>query len=248
MKNRLLKKRSNGIKKSTEVSHGDSPTSSFDDSWVRDASDAASGDEKYHDEEAVPDLAISCGTVDDACGPATLDSAANEYGYEVAIPSTSRIPRRSSLKGANGPRSLRRHSISFSEQVIVTPVVPTTEMVKKKSDLWLQGEDYARIMTKVHTIADRAADGGGPKYCTRGLEALILNEEDPQRYEACDAVLDEQWNQVRNGIYDDKALSRIYKLSSISSKMEAKLRGLQDAKDIRKYTFDSRQHCRRMSM
>jgi hypothetical protein len=245
MMNRLQKKRSNGIKKSTKVSQEDSPTS-FDDSWVSGASDAASGNEKYNYEEAVPDLRISCGTVDHACGPATLDSAANEYGYEVAMPSTPR--RRSSVKGANGPRRMRRHSICFNEKVTVTPVVPTTEMVDKKSDLWLQGKDYDRIMTKVHAIADRAADGGGPKYCTRGLEALILNDEDPQKYEACDAVLDEQWNQIQNGKYDDKALSRIYKLSSISSKMEAKIRGLQDAKDIRKYTFDTRQLCRRMSM
>jgi hypothetical protein len=244
MKYRLQKKRSNGITQSTEVSKEDSATS-FNDSWVSGPSNAASGDEKYHYEEAVPDLAISCGPVDHACEPATLDSAANECGYEVAIPST---PRRSSLKGANGPRSSRRHSISFSEQVIVTPVVPTSEMVKKKSDLWLQSQDYDRIITKVQAIADRAGNGGGPKYCTRGLEALMLNEEDPQKYGACDAVLDEQWNQAQNGIYDDKALSTIYKLSSISSKMEANLRGLQDAKDIRRYTFDTRKLCRRMSM
>jgi hypothetical protein len=244
----LQKKRSNGIKKSTEVSKEDSPTSS-DDSWVSGASDAASGDEKYHYEEAVPDLAISCGTVDHACGSAAVDSAANEYGYEVAIPSTHRrVPRRSSLKGANGPRSSRRHSISFCEQIVVTPVVPNTEMAKKKSDLWLQRQDYDRIMTKNYAIADRAADGSGPKCCTRGLEALFLNEEDSQKYEAYDAVLDEQWNQAKDGIHDDKALSTIYKLSSISSKMEAKLRGLQDEKDVRKYTFDTRQHCRRMSM
>jgi hypothetical protein len=59
-------------------------------------------------------------------------------------------------------------------------------------------------MTKFYAIADRAADGSGPKCCTRGLEAPFLSEEDPQKYEACDAVLDEQWFKQKTELMTTK--------------------------------------------
>lgn len=226
-----------------------SPTTTSE-SWDEEAFNAvtASGEMKYGYEEAAPDLARPCRS--DSC--ATLDSATkNEYGYEDAAPSTpgGKTSRRSSLKGANGPPTPKRHSITFSNHVLVSPVVPTTEMIKKKSELWFQRKDYDKIKAKIYAIADLAAEGEiDKKICTRGLESLIVKDSALQRYEAWNAVLDEQWNQIETGDYDDQALSTVYKLSSVNSQMQAKLRASQDEKDIKKYTFDTRQYCRRFSL
>jgi hypothetical protein len=73
------------------------------------------------------------------------------------------------------------------------------------------------------------ADKGTTNRCTRGLENLTKDKT--ERYDAWDAVLDEQDCQRENGVYNDEALSIIYKQSCIKSQLEAELRALQDAKD-----------------
>lgn len=199
----------------------------------------------YDYEDAVPDVA----NVSNAKAEASTLAAKNDYGYEVAAPTRQhRISRRSSMKGANGPRPVRRSSLTFCEQVVVTPVVPTTELVKKKSELWLQSRDYDKIMTKAYGIADRVAEGTDQKHCTRGLETLLSSEKEEKAHEAYDAVLDEQWKQAKKGIYDENALSRVYRRSSITSKNDAFLRAQKDEKDVKTYTRDTRRFCRRMSM
>lgn len=137
-------------------------------------------------------------------------------------------PRRSCLKVPNGPRPSRRDSIEFSEGVLVTLIVPTTRLVKRKSELWFRSKDYERITASAYDIVDRA-DKGTTNRCTRGLENLTKDKT--ERYDAWDAVLDEQDCQRENGVYNDEALSIIYKQSCIKSQLEAELRALQDAKD-----------------
>eukprot|EP00980_Cylindrotheca_fusiformis_P018046 scaffold5772_cov101-Cylindrotheca_fusiformis.AAC.5 len=205
---------------------------------------------KYGYEAALPDSAASSGRR----GSVNSTASISKYGYEDAAPSTPTenpstpiASRRSSLKGSNGPRPHRRHSITFSNEVLVSPVVPTTAMIKNNSDLWFQEKDYDRMKQKVYAIADLAAEGEmDKKYCTRGLESLIKNNSS-QKYGAWDAVLDEQENQLSSGDIDDQALSTVYRLYTASSQMEAKIRALKDEKAIKKYLFDTREICRRMS-
>jgi hypothetical protein len=48
-------------------------------------------------------------------------------------------------------------------------------------------------------------------------------KENTERYHAWDAVLVEQCSQRENGVYNDGATSRIYKLSSVNSRVQAEL-------------------------
>lgn len=176
------------------------------------------------------------------------------YGCEVHTPSgPGATPRRSSMKGSNSePRpTRRRHSISFQDEVKVNKVVPMTELVKDKGDMWLQGEDYYKIIHKVNSIVDRTTTGKGPYYCTRGLEHLIREKEGMEngpRTKAWDAVLDEQQMQQATGTFDDERVSRKYRRYSNQSRVEAKLRAKKDENEVSKYLEDTRRYCRRMSM
>lgn len=198
----------------------------------------------YGYEDAAPDTAVK---------NITKTLSLDPYGYEVHDPSPAARLRRSSMKGSNPttrpPR--RRHSISFEKEVKVNKVVPIATMLKDKGDVWLQGEDYYKIANKVNTIVERSASGKGQKFCVRGLEQLIqkrAGKEDGPQSEAWNAVLDEQLTQQVTGDYDDEKLSRKYRTCSNHSRMEAKLRALQDEHDVSKYLEDTRQYCRRLSM
>jgi hypothetical protein len=59
------------------------------------------------------------------------------------------------------------------------------------------------------------------KRCTRGLENLM--KENTERYDAWDAVLVEQCSQRENGVYNEEAMSSIYKRSSVNSRVQAEL-------------------------
>ena len=178
------------------------------------------------------------------------------YGYEIHNPSAPGTqPRRSSMKGSNPkPRQARRrrHSISFQEEVTVNKVVPIEEMVNDKGEMWLQGEDYYNIIHKVKAIVERTASGNGQRFCTRGLENMILqrsgiDEDEEPRNQAWDAVLDEQQLQQATGDYDEEVLSQKYRRFSNQCLLEAKLRAMQDANDVSRYLQDTREYCRRMS-
>jgi len=177
----------------------------------------------------------------------------DDFGYEKhePLPRASH-PRRSSMKGSNPMRPpRRRHSIAFNEEVSVTPVVPIATKVKDKGDVWLQGEDYYKIINKVNAIVDQTASGKGQKYCVRGLENMIqrkVGTDEAPRGQAWDTVLDEQHIQNATGQHDEEMLSRKYISCSTQSRMEAKLRALGDEQDVSKYLKDTRRYCRRFSM
>eukprot|EP00526_Cylindrotheca_closterium_P015773 CAMPEP_0113621786 /NCGR_PEP_ID=MMETSP0017_2-20120614/11147_1 /TAXON_ID=2856 /ORGANISM="Cylindrotheca closterium" /LENGTH=262 /DNA_ID=CAMNT_0000531567 /DNA_START=230 /DNA_END=1018 /DNA_ORIENTATION=+ /assembly_acc=CAM_ASM_000147 len=196
----------------------------------------------YGYEDAAPDTAVKN----------MANVSRDPYGYELHDPSPAAAPRRSSMKGSNPePRpTRRRHSISFDKEVKVNKVVPTTTMVKDKGDMWLQGEDYYKIINKVNTIVDRTTSGSGQKYCVRGLEHMIQTREDPSepRTEAWDAVLGEQQIQQATGGYDEEVLSRKYRSCSSQSRMKAKVRAMKDERDVSSYLEDTRRDYRRMSM
>jgi len=162
-----------------------------------------------------------------------------------------RTPRRSSLKGSSGStprRQFRRHSLTFSNNVTVATITPTQEMAKKKS-LWFEAKDYAKMHTKIHLIAEKAKEGDGRKYCTRGLEKIMRRETlETRKYAAWDAVLDEQEFQRSVGVDDDDALSNSYREVCAESREEATLRALKDEKAVAAYLSETRKYCRRMSM
>ncbi|CAJ1956727.1 unnamed protein product [Cylindrotheca closterium] len=160
-------------------------------------------------------------------------------------------PRRSSLKGSNGtPKGARRHSLTFSRDVVVATIVPTPELAKKKS-LWFMEKDYEKMRKKISHIANKAQEkgGAGHKYCTRGLENLIRQGSETRRYAAWDAVLDEQENQTFQGAgKDEDALSQSYRSACEESRAEATIRALQDEKEVAEYLSETRNYCRRSSM
>lgn len=174
-------------------------------------------------------------------------TARTDYGFEETCPTTKngRAPRRSSMKktAGSGSRTRRRSTISFCEQVEVTPIVPAFELAKKKGSLWWQSEDYQRILRKSHEIV---AKKDVEKRCTRGLENFL--KQKTERYNSFDAVLDEQCYQREHGLYNEEAMSSIYQQSCVNSQKEATLRALQDAKEADKYLSDTRLLCRRMSV
>ena len=159
-------------------------------------------------------------------------------------PTTPRTPRRSSLKGSSG-REFRRHSLTFSNNVTVATITPTSDMAKKKL-LWFEDKDYQKMQRKIHLIAEKAKQDSS-KYCTRGLEAIMRRDSETRRYAAWDVVLDEQEYQKEAAVYDDDALSNSYREACEESRAEATLRALQDEKAIADYLADTRTYCRRMS-
>ncbi|CAJ1964957.1 unnamed protein product [Cylindrotheca closterium] len=250
LKKRLLKKKSprtnNGVdlKSSADDSQrtcrtmvSDSPPSSR---TVLESTPELVQPAMYGYEDAAPDAAAKSLSLD-------------PYGYEVHDPSpVAARPRRSSMKGLDPTRPpRRRHSISFEKEVKVNKVVPIATMVKDKGDMWLQGQDYSRIANKVNRIVERSASGKGDKFCVRGLEHMIerrAGKEDEPRTEAWDTVLDEQHTQCVTGNYSEETLSQKYILCSKQSRMEAKLRALQDEQEVSRYLEETRHYCRRMSM
>lgn len=149
----------------------------------------------------------------------------------------SKAPLRSSLKGSIRAQATKKNSIEFCERVKVTLIVPTTRLVRKKSELWLRNKDYDRIIATSYDILDRA-ESGTTKDCTRGLENLVKDKS--ERYDSWDALFDEQNVQREHGVYDDEALATIYMQKCAKSQVEAERRAIQDAQDALKYVNDTR--------
>jgi len=160
------------------------------------------------------------------------------------------VRRRSSIKGKNPDLPIRRrHTLTFSNDVTVKPVVPTQEMVKDKSRLWFEVKDYEMMQKKIFLIADRAKEGREGNYCTRGLESIIRSDSVTRRYASWDAVLDEQeiqWDAGKD--YSDEAVAKNYRRLAEACRAEATVRGKQDAQEVEKYLKQTRLYCRRMSM
>jgi hypothetical protein len=243
------------------------------------AMDTSAGDGGYGD--GSPDSSANYEYGDD--GP---DSSAN-YGYGDTRPddvakygygdesggSSSRAPRRSSMKQSGRPRRasiqfggeievhllgktkpvLRRTSISFDEKVKVESVTPVSALTDKPETLWFQEEEYKQIISKCYNLVEKVEQGltGGKKYCIRGLESLMepgSEQKEANRYIAWDSVLAEQDLQRRGGRFDDENMAKLYKLLTIESKMTAARLARQDAAEIENYLQKTRMSCRRLSM
>jgi len=180
----------------------------------------------------------------------TYENQDQRHSWSADSSRHRKTPRRSSLKNGSGPtRRARRHSLTFSSDVEVTTITPTQKLAKKKS-LWFEEKDYEKMQNKIFMIADMAKEGEGHRYCTRGLENIIQKGSEERKYEAWDAVLDEQENQMQSGadFYDDDAVAQSYHVACEKSRADAANRAKQDEKAVAEYLSETRRFCRRMSM
>jgi hypothetical protein len=145
----------------------------------------------------------------------------------------------------NGAHVKRRSSITFCKEVHVTSVVPVLEMADKIEDLWFQSEDFDSILERSYALVDRAAEGQG-RFCIRGLENLSKDHDTIK--DAIDTVLDEQDVQWDLGKRCEKTISQLYSLSSVDSKVEARMRAKQDVEAVKNYLKETRKYCRRLSL
>lgn len=191
-----------------------------------------------------------------------------------APPQITKTVRRSSMKGSSGPRRRasigytgeielrlpgrqgpvkKKLSISFDSKVKVKSVAPISSMTENSDALWFQDDEYDRMKQKSFEIVDRVELGmtGGKKYCTRGLEKLMQKNQEAsmiKKYDAWDAVMNEQFSQRESGTFDDQNIANALMFTTLNSQREANLRAQQDAEDIEKYVRTTRQRIRRMSM
>lgn len=73
------------------------------------------------------------------------------------------------------------------------------------------------------------------EHCTRGLEYRTpqgSQKRQANKWNAVEAVLDEQHRQCEEGVNDDESLSRVYKTVGDRCQMEALERGLADAEAV----------------
>jgi hypothetical protein len=164
---------------------------------------------------------------------------------EITIPPTK--------KGEGFQRVRRRTSLSFNDVAQVTTIEPAHSLTSK-SDLWLQEGEMQEIRSKVVAIIRKTKEGSnnprsGKQYCVRGLERLMNPEVTSlKRGVAWDAVLNEQYLQAKEGVFEDNHMATLYKFSSMRSQKDAAIQAMNDEKAVAKYLESTRRMCRRMSM
>ena len=225
------------------------------------APDSAAPAVDYGYGDAAPDSSDPYGYGDAAPAAARFDRPMRRSSMKA-----SGAPRRASI-GYTGEKEVvlpgkkkvkRRTSISFDEGVQVRTVDPVPSLVNNDiKDIWFQDEEYHKIAKRsvalMELVEKHGVDGfDGKKPCVRGLEALSSagqQEKYVLRNDAWDTVLMEQYMQRETGTFmDDEAIAKMYKLSTLRSKMEASRRAKEDEKEIEQYTRDTRRFCRRLSM
>ena len=162
--------------------------------------DAAPDTDKYGYGDAAPDT--------DKYGYGEAAPDTDKYGYGEGAPddhrpTSSRTPRRSSMKtsesrtqrrrqsiGFSGEKEVRlpgnqrvkrRTSISFDEQVKVRQVEKVSDLTEEPEKLWFQDDEYSRMREKSFKLVEMVekhgmeAFKGGKVPCIRGLERYIGN-------------------------------------------------------------------------
>eukprot|EP00980_Cylindrotheca_fusiformis_P029932 scaffold24050_cov166-Cylindrotheca_fusiformis.AAC.1 len=136
-------------------------------------------------------------------------------------------PFKSILKLSDASPSSRTHSVVFSEDTQVRPIVSMADLVKKKSELWYQKKDYERTIAKSQSLLKKSQKKCKPEICLRGLENL--NKDKEERRDAWAAVLEEQSYQRLKDFCDEEAIAQLYIRTCVKSHLEAEVRAIQDA-------------------
>ena len=146
----------------------------------------------------------------------------------------------------------RTNSIRFSEQVRVKPIVPIKSIIGDDEDslsqIWYTPDEFDEMKEQCAMLVEQMEESSerivslsehDPALLQkilksiRGLEKYLNAEEVLNlRYQAWDAVLDEQEYQVMDGYFDEVAIANAYKGHTLLSKMQAWERGQQDALQV----------------
>jgi hypothetical protein len=147
----------------------------------------------------------------------------------------------------------RRTSISFNESVKVKKVDLVKNLTDAPETLWFQDEEFQAIRRRSLDLVDKYDNGQmkGKKYCIRGLEKLTKSRRKKvmeRKYDAWDAVLDEQDVQRDSGTWDEEYMANAYKYKTAEPQEDALRQGMEDYGEIEKYMRSTRNICRRLSM
>ena len=147
----------------------------------------------------------------------------------------------------------RTRTISFNPQVAVKPITPVTQLVKGNdgglSKLWYTKleakaikEECAQLVEFFESYSMESLLELGQDhpdilkkllYSIRGLEKHVNADETLQRrYNAWDAVFDEQDIQMQDAKQKQKRIANAYKLHTIESQKDAYERALQDEQEV----------------
>jgi hypothetical protein len=149
----------------------------------------------------------------------------------------------------------RRRSIFFHGDVVVHQVTPASSLAGSTDALWINDDEYDEIKDRVLEIVEtvhvarRGARGrkatttpstpsssSSSKYCSRGLEKLLSPEiVQLKKMQAVECVMQEQFLQRKMGDYNEEVLAKIYKYSTMRSRLEACKRAGEDAKEAEEY-------------
>ena len=113
------------------------------------------------------------------------------------------------------------------------------------SATWYSQEEYTEITGSCVKQINKLNRGEllkGKKYCARGLEGHTNTRalaKSMNRSSAYQAVLEEQDRQMRDGVVQDEALSRVYHAASSGSQLWANVVGLEDQREADNIYDDS---------
>ena len=145
----------------------------------------------------------------------------SEKNKDIRRPVTKlRLPRSSYqvlLPGQDEPIT-RSRCIGFRNSVLVKIIPLSSELTEDQiQQLWFQGHEYQTIRSNATALIKAIKDGKIRKsdYCTRGLERQFQSDEIRKRRSlALLSVLDEQDEQLRFGIHDDRRLAMVYMMNN----------------------------------
>jgi ABC-type sugar transport system ATPase subunit len=132
-------------------------------------------------------------------------------------------------------------SVSFAPLVKVCCTITRRDYsMDEISMCWYSAEEYSQISEQCIKQIEKLNRGeklNGRKYCTRGLEGhtKVRSHECIQAKKlAHSTVLNEQDNQVSEGVWNEELMSKIYQDMSSSSKFYAHMVALCDERAVKK--------------
>ena len=149
----------------------------------------------------------------------------------------------------NSKKTVKRtNTIRFSSKVSVKPITPISKLVKDISTLWYSVDEAKQMKNEAQQLVELMEESAENLVelseqdpvllkklfkSLRGLEKY-LNSDDvlETRYNAWDAVLDEQDRQAKKGIFNAESIANAYKLYTIASRRVAFERAAQDALEV----------------
>ena len=178
----------------------------------------------------------------DGSSPRAARRASIQMGEEITV----RLPGRKELVR-------RRSFISFSSDVRVRPIVPVSKLSKNPEKLWFQNDELTHIKQKswkiVHDELLCQVLGRKSKYCTRGLERLLMPDKAKQnKHSSWDTVILEQELQRNKGIFDEQCLASKYQCATANSQLLAQERAKEDEAEIQQYLRSTKRYVRRLSI